>query len=306
LSDDPTLAARHDIRGDIEDSSRRAALARIAGSLLVTALPGARDAEAAAAAAGRLKQSVCRWPYRTVQLPELCRRVKRLGFVGIDLLHVDEWQVAHDAGLTVSMGYPSRREKFIETGFNNPANHALLLSELQTALPLAGRAGVANMIAMFGNRDPARDDRAAIDSCIAGLAKIAPLAEESGVTLCVELLNSRIDHAGYQGDHTAFGVAVMQGVNSPRVKLLYDIYHMQIMEGDVIRTIRDNIQWIGHFHTGGVPGRHEIDASQELNYHAVALAIADLGYTGYLAHEFMPTRPDPYASLADAFRICSV
>jgi len=306
LSDDPTLAARHDIRGDIEDSSRRAALARIAGSLLVTALPGARDAEAAAAAAGRLKQSVCRWPYRTVQLPELCRRVKRLGFVGIDLLHVDEWQVAHDAGLTVSMGYPSRREKFIETGFNNPANHALLLSELQTALPLAGRAGVANMIAMFGNRDPARDDRAAIDSCIAGLAKIAPLAEESGVTLCVELLNSRIDHAGYQGDHTAFGVAVMQGVNSPRVKLLYDIYHMQIMEGDVIRTIRDNIQWIGHFHTGGVPGRHEIDASQELNYHAVAQAIADLGYTGYVAHEFMPTRPDPYASLADAFRICSV
>jgi len=306
LSDDPTLAARHDIRGNIEDSSRRAALARIAGGLLVAALPGARDAEAAPAAAGRLKQSVCRWPYRTVQLPELCRRFKRLGFVGIDLLHVDEWQVAHDAGLTVSMGYPSRREKFIETGFNNPANHALLLSELQTALPLAGRAGVANMIAMFGNRDPARDDRAAIDSCIAGLAKIAPLAEESGVTLCVELLNSRIDHAGYQGDHTAFGVAVMQGVNSPRVKLLYDIYHMQIMEGDVIRTIRDNIQWIGHFHTGGVPGRHEIDASQELNYHAVALAIADLGYTGYLAHEFMPTRPDPYASLADAFRICSV
>ncbi|MFL6601850.1 MAG: hydroxypyruvate isomerase family protein [Steroidobacteraceae bacterium] len=293
-------------RDELENASRRAALTRIAGGLFAAALPVTREAKALGVSAGRLKQSVCRWPYRAVQLPELCRRVKRMGFAGIDLLYVDEWQLAHDAGLTVSMGYPSRREKFIETGFNNPANHALLLSELEIALPLAGRAGVANLIGMFGNRDPARDDRAAIDSCIAGLTKIAPLAEESGVTLCVELLNSRIDHPGYQGDHTAFGVAVMKGVNSPRVKLLYDIYHMQIMEGDVIRTIRDNIQWIGHFHTGGVPGRHEIDASQELNYRAIALAIAELGYTGYVAHEFIPTRPDPYASLADAFRICSV
>jgi hydroxypyruvate isomerase len=229
-----------------------------------------------------------------------------MGFAGIDLLHVDEWQIAHDAGLAVSMSYPSRREKFIETGFNDPDNHALLLNELETALPLAARAGVPNLIAMFGNRDPARDDGAAIDSCIAGLAKIAPLAEESHVTICVELLNSRINHPGYQGDHTAFGVAVMKGVNSQRVKLLYDIYHMQIMEGDVIRTIRDNIQWIGHFHTGGVPGRHEINTAQELNYRAIATAIADLDYTGYLAHEFIPTRADPYASLAEAFRICSV
>jgi hydroxypyruvate isomerase len=301
------------------DSGRRRALGRILGGLLGTALPVALTLDAAtAASAGRLKQSVCRWPYQSVELDELCRRVKRMGLVGIDLLYVDEWPVARDAGLTVSMGYPSRRENFIQTGFNNPANHTLLLSELETALPLAARAGVPNLIAMFGNRDPARDDRAtsegipsgderaAVDSCIAGLAKIAPLAEGCGVTICVELLNSRINHPAYQGDHTAFGVAVMKGVNSPRVKLLYDIYHMQIMEGDVIRTIRDNIKWIGHFHTGGVPGRHEIDASQELNYHAIALAIADLGYAGYLAHEFIPTHPDPYTSLADAVRICSV
>jgi hydroxypyruvate isomerase len=290
------------------DRGRRRALGRILGGLLGTTLPVAftLNAAAAAAAAGRLKQSVCRWPYQSVELDELCRRVKRMGLVGIDLLYVDEWPVARDAGLTVSLGYPSRRENFIQTGFNNPANHTLLLGELETALPLARQAGVPNLIAMFGNRDPARDDRAAVDACIAGLAKIAPLAEGCGVTICVELLNSRINHPAYQGDHTAFGVAVMQGVNSPRVKLLYDIYHMQIMEGDVIRTIRDNIQWIGHFHTGGVPGRHEIDASQELNYHAIALAIADLGYAGYLAHEFIPTHPDPYTSLADAFRICSV
>jgi hydroxypyruvate isomerase len=173
-------------------------------------------------------------------------------------------------------------------------------------LPLAARAGVTNVIAKFGNRNPAVDDRAAIDNCIAGLSKIAPLAAESRVTVCVELLNSRVDHHGYQGDRTAFGVAVMKGVNSPHVKLLYDIYHMQIMEGDVIRTIRDNIAWIGHFHTGGVPGRHEIDVTQELNYRAIATAIADLNFTGFLAHEFKPTRADPFASLADAFALCNV
>jgi hydroxypyruvate isomerase len=290
----------------IEDPNRRVALTGMAGVVLVAAIPATYSAKALAAPAGRLKQSVCRWPYRSTELPELCHRLKKMGFAGIDLLHVDEWQVAKDAGLTVSMGYPSRREKFIETGFNNPANHALLLNELETALPLAARAGVPNLIAMFGNRDPARDDRAAIDSCIAGLGRIAPLAAESGVTICVELLNSRIDHPGYQGDHTGFGVAVMKGVNSPQVKLLYDIYHMQIMEGDLVRTIRDNIQWIGHFHTGGVPGRHEIDASQEINYHAVAVAIADVGYNGYVAHEFIPARPDPYASLADAYRTFTV
>jgi hydroxypyruvate isomerase len=122
----------------------------------------------------------------------------------------------------------------------------------------------------------------------------------------VELLNSKVDHSGYQGDHTAFGIAVMQGVNSPHVKLLYDIYHMQIMEGDVIRTIRDNIKWIGHFHTGGVPGRHEINGRQELNYHAIAMAVADLNYAGYVAHEFVPSGPDPFASLAQAFRVCTV
>jgi hydroxypyruvate isomerase len=309
LSNIVLTSPRHQLRalarGEIDDPSRRSALSRIAGGVLVAALPATHAAQATTPA-GRLKQSVCRWPYRAVALPELCRHVRRIGFAGIDLLHVDEWQVAHDAGLTVSMGYPSRREKFIETGFNDPANHAVLLKELEIAVPLAARAGVPNLIAMFGNRDSARDDRAAIDSCITGLAKIAPLAEESRVVICVELLNSRIDHPGYQGDHTAFGVAVMKGVNSPWIKLLYDIYHMQIMEGDVIRTIRDNIEWIGHFHTGGVPGRHEINDSQELNYHAIAAAIADLEFKGYVAHEFVPTRADPFLSLGEALQICTV
>ena len=255
---------------------------------------------------GRLKQSVCRWPYSRMPLPEFCRRTKQIGFAAIDLLFPDEWSAAADAGLVVSMGYASRREKFIATGFNDPANHAMLLGELEAALPLAAQAHVANLIAMFGNRVAGIDENAAIANCVAGLAKIAPLAEKVGVTVCVELLNSKVDHPGYQGDHTAFGVAVMRGVNSPRVKLLYDIYHMQIMEGDVIRTIRDNINWIGHFHTGGVPGRHEINDSQELNYHAIAAAIADLNYQAYVAHEFVPTRSDPFVSLAEALKICTV
>jgi hydroxypyruvate isomerase len=199
---------------------------------------------------------------------------------------------------------PPRGVIFIATGFNDPANHAMLLKELETTLPLAGKAGIPNVIAMFGNRK-GRSDAEGLANCVAGLSKIAPLAQESGVTICVELLNSKVNHPDYQGDHAAFGVAVVKGVGSPRVKLLYDIYHMQIMDGDVIRTIRDNIGAMGHFHTGGVPGRHEIDDGQELNYRAVARAIADAGFPGYLAHEFSPTR-DPMTSLAEAVKICDV
>jgi hydroxypyruvate isomerase len=293
--------------------SRRGALAAFASAAILAAAPPRSRAAATANSTGkaveppgRLKQSVCRWPYANTSLPDFCRRAQKIGFSAIDLLFPDEWPVARDAGLTVSMGYASRREAFIATGFNDPAHHTLLLNELETALPLAARAGIPNLIAMFGNRVAGIDDAAAVANCVAGLSKIAPLATEQGVTVCVELLNSKVDHPGYQGDHTAFGVAVMKGVNSPRVKLLYDIYHMQIMEGDVIRTIRDNIDWIGHFHTGGVPGRHEINDSQELNYRAIAMAIADLHYQGYVAHEFKPTRTDPFASLAEAFDLCKV
>jgi hydroxypyruvate isomerase len=287
-------------------STRVAALAA-AGVRPIRAI-GAPVAESSenSARAGRLRQSVCRWPYAKVSLPDFCRRTQQMGFAAIDLLFPDEWAAAADAGLVVSMGYASRRDKFIATGFNDPANHALLEGELEMALPRAAQARVPNLIAMFGNRVSGIDEGAAIANCVAGLAKLAPLAEKHGVTICVELLNSKVDHPGYQGDHTAFGVAVMRGVNSPRVKLLYDIYHMQIMEGDVIRTIRDNIDWIGHFHTGGVPGRHEINETQELNYHAIAAAIADLEFKGYVAHEFIPTRADPFLSMAEALRICTV
>ena len=275
------------------------------GLLKASALAPAFAATAAAAqeAGGRLKQSVCRWTLRG-ELPDICRRVKDLGFQGIDLLYPDEWETARAAGLTVSMGYASRRKAFIPDGFNDPALHPVLIDELTTAIPKAAAAGVPNLIAMFGNRK-GRSDAEGLANCVAGLSKVAPVAEQHGVTICVELLNSKVDHKDYQGDHTAFGAEVMRRLGSPRMKLLYDIYHMQIMEGDVIRTIRENKAWIGHFHTGGVPGRHEIDDSQELNYRAIARAIADTGFQGFVAHEFMATG-EPFAAIAAARRTCLV
>jgi len=284
---------------------RRRAIGAIAGSLVAGA--GARVAAAATPASqqqGRLKQSVSYWPYSRIPLPEFARRVKEIGLVAIDLLQPEEWPVVRDAGLVCSMGYPSKRRDFLTRGFNDRANHDLLVDELLQTIPMAKAAGVPNVITMFGNRN-GRPDGEGADNCIAGLSRVNAAAEQHDITVCVELLNSKVDHRDYMGDHTAFGVRVVQGVGSPRVELLYDIYHMQIMEGDVIRTIRDNLAHIAHFHTGGVPGRREIDAGQELNYRAICSAIADAGFTGFLAHEFVPSR-DPLTSLREAFQLCNV
>ena len=280
-------------------------LALSAGVIGTAMLPGAaRAGMAGAIETGRLRQSVSRWPFARIPLRDFCRAAKAMGLAGIDLLQPAEWDVVRGFGLVPSMGYPADRPDFIATGFNDPKNHALLLKELERAIPLAASHGVPNVITMFGNRHGLSDDAGA-DNCIAGLTKIKALAEEHRVTVCVELLNSRVDHKDYMGDRTAFGVRVMRGVGSPRVKLLYDIYHMQIMEGDVIRTIRDNREWIGHFHTGGVPGRHELDGTQELNYRAIATAIAEAGFDGFVAHEFEPTR-DPLTALREAVAVCRV
>ncbi len=272
----------------------------VAGMLVPSDVPGA----AVPALRSRLKQSVSRWPFESVPFDQFCRAAKTMGLTAIDLLDAPDWERVREYGLVCSMGNPTSRSDFIPRGFNDRANHSLLLKELEAAIPLATTHKVPNVITMFGNRN-GRSDADAIKACIDGLRVIAPLAEEHGVTVCVELLNSKVDHADYQGDRTWFGVEVIKGVDSPRVKLLYDIYHMQIMEGDVIHTIRDNFDFIAHFHTGGVPGRHELDGSQELNWRAIALAIADLEFTGYFAHEFVPTR-DPLTSLREAVAICDV
>ena len=288
--------------------SRRALLAATAGAAIAAlddpSLALAADPPVRTPADGRLKQSVSRWPFAGIPLPEFCRAARGMGLVAVDLLQPEEWAVVRDAGLVCSLGYPSKRRDFIATGFNDRANHPMLIRELEETIPLAAQAGVPSVITMFGNRAGKSDDEGAA-ACIEGLRRVAPVAEAHSVTVCVELLNSKVDHADYQGDHTAFGVRVVTGVGSPRVKLLYDIYHMQIMEGDVIRTIRDHIAHIGHFHTGGVPGRHELDDTQELNYHAIAGAIADAGFAGYVAHEFEPTR-DPLVALREAVATCRV
>ena len=192
----------------------------------------------------------------------------------------------------------------IPDGLNDPRNHDAIVNGLIAALPRAKKAGVPNLIAFFGNRK-GMSDADAIKNCVIGLNRVKQAAEEHGVNVCVELLNSKVDHKDYQGDRTSFGVEVVRQVDSPRVRLLYDIYHMQIMEGDVIRTIREQQQWIAHYHTGGVPGRHELDDTQELNWGAVARAIAETGFTGYVAHEFVPTR-DPLTSLREAVTLCDV
>jgi hydroxypyruvate isomerase len=285
---------------------RRAVLAAL-GSAALSARADAwarHDSRLRPRVAGRLKQSVCRWPFQAIPLTELCRKAAELGLAGMDLLGADDWERVREHGLVCSMGYPAIRPDFIAKGFNDAANHAQLLGELEDAIPRAGRAGVPNVIAMFGNRG-GQSDPQAIDTCAAGLRRIHALAEEHQVTICLELLNSKVDHPGYQGDHTAFGLAVVRAVGSSRVKLLYDIYHMQIMEGDIIRTIRDHADAIAHFHTGGVPGRHELDHTQELDWRGIAAAIADGGFTGYVAHEFVPTR-DAIGSLHEAVETCSV
>ncbi|MCA9763247.1 MAG: TIM barrel protein [Gemmatimonadetes bacterium] len=246
-----------------------------------------------------LRQSVCRWPFGGMPLDAFCTMVRDLGFGAVDLVDQGDWATVRRHGLAVSTANSSPRRDFIAKGLNDPANHAMILAELESVIPAAQAAGIPNVIAMFGNRVDGIDDAAAIANCASALARIAPTAERHGVTVILEMLNSRVDHRGFQGDTTPFGVAVCERVGSPRVRLLYDIYHMQIMEGDVIRTIRDNHQWFAHYHTAGNPGRNELSAHQELQYGAIAEAIVATGFTGWLAHEFMPTG-DARAGLAQA------
>ena len=278
----------------ISTASALAAAAAVAGDV--------HGQVSAPAPRARFKQSVCRWCYAKIPLRDFCRAAADLGLTAIDLLTPDEWPVAREFGLTCSMG--SGLGGPIEQGLNDPANHEAIVTSLRAGIPNAAKAGVPNVITFFGNRRGLSDAQG-IANCVAALNRVKGAAEDHNVTVCVELLNSKVNHKDYHGDRTAFGVEVMASVNSPRVKLLYDIYHMQIMEGDVIRTIRDHQQWIGHYHTAGVPGRHEIDDAQELFYPAIARAIAETGFTGYFAHEFVPLR-DPMTSLGEAVALCNV
>jgi hydroxypyruvate isomerase len=255
----------------------------------------------------RIQQSIC-YPLfmpKTMTLTDLVQISAEIGYRAIELWgRPPEFEeivaLAHQHGLVVASmsGHAS-----LPDGLNKRSNHDRIEEELRISIDVAAQHDIPGVICFSGNRQPHQSEEEAINATADGLRRIAPYAEEKGVNLNLELLNSKIDHPGYQCDHTAWGAAVCERVNSPRVKLLFDIYHMQIMEGDVIRTIREHIQWIGHFHTAGVPGRNDLDDTQELNYRGICRAIAATGYDLYLGHEFRP-KGDPIEALAATFAIC--
>jgi len=285
--------------------SRRTMLKAVASEAaavtLASSLSLAKD-EHPIARKGRIRQSVSRWCYKEIPLDDLCAKGAQMGLKAIDLLNEDEWEVPARYGLICSMGYGGGGE--IARAMNRLENHAAIEEAFRKSIPHAAKSHVANVITFSGNRAGMSDEEGAKNSII-GLNRVKKIAEDHGVTICLELLNSKIDHNDYMADHTAWGVRVMREVNSPRVKLLYDAYHMQIMEGDLIRTITENIEWIGHFHTGGVPGRHELDNTQEVRWDGLMRAIAATSFAGYVAHEFIPTR-DPLTSLREAVDLCDV
>ena len=252
---------------------------------------------------GRLKQAVCRGVFRglNLDLEAQCRETARLGGHGIDLVGPADFPTLKKYGLVPTM-VPGGGS--IKSGINDPKNHAALEASVRQLIGQAAEAGAPNLIILAGDRTGISDEQG-LTNCVDFLNKVKGTAEERNVTLCMELLNSKVDHPGYMCDHTTWGVEICKRVNSPRVKLLYDIYHMQIMEGDVIRTIKQNIQYIGHFHTAGNPGRHEFDETQELNYPPICRAIADLGYQGYISHEYTPTK-EPLETLDRMMHLCEV
>ncbi len=280
--------------------NRRSFLPLLAGASFSAARPLQK-----APLSARLKQGVTSGVFRGAQmsLDDMCREAAKLGIYGFDLIKPEDWPTLRKHGLTPTMTPPPFAGT-IPDGINRKENHPALLKSTHEIIDIAAQAGCPNVIMLSGNRRGMADEEGAANSVLF-LNQVKGHAEEKQVTICLELLNSKVNHKDYMCDHTAWGVNVMERVNSPNIKLLYDIYHMQIMEGDVIRTIRDNIRHIAHFHTGGNPGRHEIDQTQELNYRAVANAIASTGFSGVISHEYTPVG-DPIRSLSQAFEICNV
>lgn len=252
---------------------------------------------------GRINHSVCRWCFDELSIEKLCLLAKGTGLTGIDLVGPKDWPVLQKYGLQSTMC--NGAEISLEQGWNNKSYHPLLLKNYREMVLLLAKAGYKNLICFSGNRAGISDEQG-LDNCAQGLKQLMAFAEENQVTIVMELLNSKIDHFDYQCDRTTWGVELVKKVGSENFKLLYDIYHMQINEGDIIRTIRDHYQYIAHYHTAGVPGRHEIDYSQELNYPAIMKAIHASGFKGYVAHEFIPMNKDKAASLKEAVRICDI
>lgn len=288
----------------MDNVSRRNMLKTVVSGVAMASLPSVSWSEQTnpVQRKGNIRQSVSRWCYQKTPLDQLCAYAAQIGLKGVDLLDVNEWEVPRRYGLICTMGYAGGGT--IKDALNRTENHAAIEEAFRKNIPLAAKLGIPNVITFSGNRNGMSDEEGAKNT-ITGLSRLKKIAEDNGVNICIELLNSKIDHHDYMCDHSAWGLLVVQAVNSPRVKLLYDIYHMQIMEGDLVRTIQKNIDWLGHFHTGGVPGRHELDGTQEVQWDGVMRGIAATNYRGYVAHEFLPAR-DPLTSLRQAADLCDV
>lgn len=264
-------------------------------------------AQQAAPLKGNIQHSVCKWCYPKISLEDLCVAGKAMGLGSIELLGPDEWPTLAKHGLTCAISTSPNIDGLggITKAFNRVEHHDKLVQVYSDWIPKAAAAGLKNLICFSGNRDRL-DDQKGIENCAVGLKRLMPLAEKHKVTLVMELLNSKVNHKDYQCDHTAWGVELCKRVGSEHMKLLYDIYHMQIMEGDVIATIRQSHPYFAHYHTGGVPGRNEIDESQELYYPSIVKAIIATGFKGFIAQEFIPKRSDALASLRQGVNICDV
>ncbi len=286
--------------------TRRAALTQLAAGAAVAALAD-RLAAADAAAGGKINHSVCKWCYPKVALDDLCKAGKEFGLQSVELLDPPDFATVKKHGLHCAMvSFPQKNGiGRIEKAFNRLEHHDTLVEIYTERIKQCADAGFKQLICFSGNR-AGLDDEAGLKNCAIGLKRILPLAEKHGITLVMELLNSRVNHKDYQCDKSAWGVALCQAIGSERFKLLYDIYHMQIMEGDVITTIKARHQYFAHYHTGGVPGRNEIDHTQELNYPAIMRTILATGYKGYVGQEFIPKREDKIASLKQGVKICTV
>lgn len=252
---------------------------------------------------GNINHSVCRWTYSFLSIDELCKAVKQIGFNAIDLVGPKDWGTLKSHGVISSMC--NGAEISLTEGWNEKQYHGTLIKKYSDHIQLVAAAGYKNLICFSGNRK-GMDDETGLKNCAAGLKQVIGLAEKNGIIIQMELLNSKVDHKDYMCDRTEWGVELCKRINSDNFKLLYDIYHMQIDEGDVIRTIKENKQYIGHYHTAGVPGRHEINESQELFYPAIMKAVKETGFNGYVAQEFIPTADDKVASLRQAIKICDV
>jgi hydroxypyruvate isomerase len=282
--------------------NRRTALTALAaGTVAAAHVDTALQADEPAKPKGRIKQSICRWCYGSMPLEKLAEAAVKIGYRSIELISPEEYKVVKKYGLTCAV---LRCASGIKNGLNRKENHDKIVRELLDDIDFGAAEGLPNVLTMSGDRNGMSDDEG-LENCAVGLKRVLKRAEEKKITVLMEGLNTKVDHGGYMYEKTDWGVRLCRIVDSERFKLLYDIYHMQIMEGDVIRTIRKYKDCIGHYHTGGNPGRHEIDETQELNYPAIVKAIIDTGYKGFLGQEFIPTR-DPVESLAQGFRICDV